>query len=137
MTTTEHTGPRMVGGQWIRDNDDRTALKITRCARCDSTWFPPRDVCSSCASTEVEDTLSATQGVAYASTVVRIGPPAFQPPYVLAYVDVSGVRVLAHVDADEALAPGTPVALRVGPIGTDSDGEFSSYLVAETQGGAR
>jgi hypothetical protein len=49
---------------------------------------------------------------------------------VLAYVDIDGVRVLAHVDSSEALPPGTPVALRLATIGADEDGPVLSYAVA-------
>ena len=34
----------------------------------------------------------------------------------LSYVDIDGVRILAHTDADRALAPDTPVVLTSGPI---------------------
>jgi uncharacterized OB-fold protein len=137
MTTPAIPDARVIGGEWINSDGDHATLTITKCHNCGSTWFPPRDVCSSCASPDTETTTTADHGIAYASTVVRIGPAAFRPPYVLAYVDISDVRVLAHVDALEALPPGTPVTLRVGPIGADENGEFSSYLVAETAGGAR
>ena len=47
---------------------------------------------------------------------MRIAPAGFTAPYVLSYVDVDGVRILAHTDADDALAPDTPVVLSSGPI---------------------
>jgi scaffold protein (connect acetoacetyl-CoA thiolase and HMG-CoA synthase) len=127
------TDTQLVGGEWIRRDGEHTRLTITHCRNCDSAWFPPRELCSTCASADVEQTVTGTRGVAYASTVVRIGPAAFRPPYVLSYVDISGVRILAHVDADTALAPDTPVELRVGDIGEG----LSSYLVADVAGGAR
>jgi hypothetical protein len=49
---------------------------------------------------------------------------------VLAYVDVDGVRVLAHAQSAEALTPGTPVELCVATIGADQDGPLLSYAVA-------
>lgn len=129
------TTGRVVGEEWIRREDNHVTLAISRCRLCDATWFPPREMCSTCASLDIEQTVSGPKGVAYASTVVRIGPAAFRPPYLLAYVDVSGARVLMHVDADEALAPGTAVELGVGPIGADGDGEFTSYLAIATPEG--
>jgi hypothetical protein len=36
---------------------------------------------------------------------------------VLAYVDLDGVRLLAHAESAEALTPGTPVELRLAAIG--------------------
>lgn len=129
-TQTSHT-PTMVGGEWIHQHGDLTALITTKCHNCGSTWFPPREICSKCASGNVEQAITGNRGIAYASTVVRVGPAAFQPPYVLAYVDLDGARLLAHVDTDEALAPNTSVELRVGAIGEDDTGPLSSYVVAE------
>ncbi|WP_311380819.1 zinc ribbon domain-containing protein [Arthrobacter sp. ISL-28] len=131
MNTQTSHATTLVGGEWIHQDGDHTALMITKCHNCGSTWFPPREICSKCASGNVEQTRTGNYGIAYASTVVRIGPAAFQPPYVLAYVDLDGARFLAHVDADEALAPNTPVELRVGAIGEDDTGALSSYIVAE------
>lgn len=128
---THHATATMIGGEWIHQDGDHTTLKITRCRACEGAWFPPRPVCSTCMSSDVDEVLTATRGTAYASTVVRIGPAAFRPPYVLSYVDISGVRILAHVDSDTALDPDTPVQLRVGSVGSTENGELTSYLVAE------
>jgi uncharacterized OB-fold protein len=97
-------------------------LTISVCPRCGSRWFPTRDTCSRCAHQGLANQQTGDTGVAYASTVVRIAPAGFTAPYVLSYVDVDGVRVLAHTDADQALAPDTPVRLTSGPIrdGLDS-----------------
>jgi hypothetical protein len=126
--TTSDTG-HLVGAAWIRRERGRVELTITRCSACDARWFPPRDVCSQCASTDVHVETSLDHGVVYASTVVRAGPAAFRPPYVLSYVDVNGVRVLAHVTTQDLLPPGTPVRLAVGEIGQTGAGPLMSYVV--------
>ena len=126
---------RVVGADNFLTDGNRAVLRITRCRNCDSAWFPARARCSTCASQDVTEALTSTSGIAYASSVVRIGPPGFEAPYVLAYVDVDGVRVLAHVRATEALAPGTPVELRLATIGADEDGPLLSYAVAPTTEG--
>ena len=97
-------------------------LTISVCPRCGSRWFPAREICSACAHDRLADEQTGDRGVAYASTVVRIAPTGFTAPYVLSYVDIDGVRVLAHTDSDRALAPDTPVVLTSGPIreGLDS-----------------
>ena len=78
--------------------------------RCGSRWFPTREICSACAHVRAStEQRTGDRGVAYASTVVRIAPTGFTAPYVLSYVDIDGVRVLAHTDADRALTPDTPV----------------------------
>ena len=119
-----------VGAENFLTDGIRAVLRVTRCHNCAGMWFPPRDQCSTCASRDVTGELTSSSGIAYASSVVRIGPPRFQAPYVLAYVDIDGVRVLAHVDSSEALPPGTPVELRPATIGADEDGPVLSYAVA-------
>lgn len=82
------------------------------------------------------DELTSAAGTTYASTVVQVGPAQFQPPYVLAYVDVDDVRVLAHVPGGTALPQGTPVELKVGRIGADDQGALWSYTaVAASEAG--
>jgi uncharacterized protein len=127
-----------VGAQHFLTDGTRVMLRITRCRDCQSSWFPARAQCSNCASWNVDEETTSSSGTAYASTVVRVGPHQFHAPYTLAYVDVDGVRVLAHTTADDALVPGTPVDLIFAPIGADDDGPLVSYAVAvSAQAGAR
>jgi uncharacterized OB-fold protein len=124
---------RFIGASGIR-SDGTPILTISVCRRCAARWFPPREVCSACAHDELDPVEAGRDGVAYASTVVRIGPPGFTAPYVLSYVDVDGVRLLAHTEvADperpEALAPGTPVTFTAGPIGTAGAVELWAHRV--------
>jgi len=127
---------RVVGAQNFLTDGAHAALRVTRCRNCGSAWFPARTQCSTCASHDVVEDLTSSSGTAYASTVVRVGPPRFDAPYVLAYVDVDGVRVLTHVQSDTAVAPGTPVELRLATIGADEDGPLQSYVAAPTSEGA-
>jgi uncharacterized OB-fold protein len=110
------------------------ALTISICPRCGGKWFPPREVCSGCAHDQLDVVATGPDGVAYASTVVRTGPPGFAIPYVLSYVDVDGVRILAHADSADpenpvALPPGTPVTLIAASISSDRDVERPPYRV--------
>jgi len=124
-----------VGAENFLTDGVRAVLRVTRCHNCAGIWFPPRHQCSTCASRDVTGELTSSSGIAYASSVVRIGPPRFQAPYVLAYVDLDGVRLLAHAESAEALTPGTPVELRLAAIGSDDDGPLLSYTVAATAEG--
>jgi uncharacterized protein len=126
---------RAVGAENFLTDGTRAVLRVTRCRDCGSAWFPARAQCSTCASRDVTEELTSTSGIAYASSVVRIGPAGFAAPYVLAYVDVDGVRLLAHAESAEELTPGTPVELRVATIGADEDGPLLSYTVASTAEG--
>ena len=123
---------RAVGAENFLTDGTRAVLRVTRCRDCGSAWFPARAQCSTCASRHMTEELTSTSGIAYASSVVRVGPPGFEAPYVLAYVDVDGVRLLAHAGSAEALTPGTPVELRVAAIAVDDDGPLLSYTVAST-----
>jgi uncharacterized OB-fold protein len=130
---------RFVGAAGIRP-DGTPILTISVCRRCAARWFPPREVCSTCAHNELDPVESGTAGVVYASTVVRIGAPGFVTPYVLSYVDIDGVRVLSHTDAvphreTGPLAPGTPVTLTAGPIGTVREVELWSYRARDASPG--
>ncbi|GAB3572728.1 hypothetical protein GCM10027445_30830 [Amycolatopsis endophytica] len=132
-TTSAGTDRRIVGAGGIRP-DGTPILTISVCPRCTRRWFPQRQICAACAHDELDHVEAGRGGIAYASTVVRIGAPGFATPYVLSYVDVDGVRVLTHTDpADpskpEALTPGTRVTFTVGPIGTTGEVELWSYRV--------
>jgi hypothetical protein len=122
---------KTVGANWIRHDGEQVTLTISRCGTCDARWFPPGDVCSRCASSDVHEQRSANRGVVYASTVVRAGPARYRPPYVLAYVDIDGIRLLAHAGTADAPAPGTPVRLMIGEIGGTEDESLMSYVVTE------
>jgi uncharacterized OB-fold protein len=125
----------VVGAEHYLTDGHRVVLRVTRCRDCDWRWFPARAQCSHCASWAVDDEVTSSRGAVYASTVVRIGPARFGPPYPLAYIDVDGVRLLAHLAAPEAPVPGTPVELRQTTIGADEQGPLLSYAaVAATEG---
>lgn len=114
---THPDSDRLVGGDWITRDGDDVRLTLTACRACGAQWFPPRDTCSACASDDVATVSSPHEGTVYASTMVRIGPAAFDPPYPLAYVDIGPVRVLTHLRTKDAVPPGTPVRLAVDRIG--------------------
>jgi uncharacterized protein len=128
-----------IGAEHFLTDGTRVVLRATRCNECGQAWFPARAQCSNCASRNVIELLTSNAGTAYACTVVQIGPAQFDPPYALAYVDVDGVRLLAHVaGTTEALLPGARVDLILAPIGSDDRGPLLSYAVtASAPAGAR
>lgn len=137
MNTNDEFAPptgRVIGAEHYLTDGHRAVLRVTHCRDCGRRWFPARAQCSHCASWRVDDAVTSSTGTAYACTVVRIGPSRFGPPYALAYVDIDGVRLLAHLVATDALAPGTPVELRQAPIAADDQGPLLSYAVAATEG---
>lgn len=120
MTTEISSESRIVGASVIHP-DGTPVITISVCPRCACRWFPSRAVCSGCAHDQMDSVEARSDGVAYASSVVRIGPPGFTAPYILSYVDIAGVRVLAHtnpIDPEDPqpLAPDTPVVFTSGLI---------------------
>ncbi|MFI6086209.1 OB-fold domain-containing protein [Streptomyces sp. NPDC051217] len=108
----------VIGEQWLTtDEQGRVRLRVSEDPGNGSRWFPPLE--SRGTLTELPEAEIGPSGVAYASTVVRVGPAKFTPPYVLTYVDVDGVRVLAHSPGQDPIRPGTPVQLVLARIGTD------------------
>ena len=68
---------------------DREELVRPFCWVCRRSFFVPQVVCGRCQSQDWSYRSSAGQGVVYSYTVVHRAPtPAFEPPYVLAVVDV-------------------------------------------------
>jgi uncharacterized OB-fold protein len=128
-------GSTVIAADDFRTDGTHAVLRITRCQQCSSAWFPAREQCSNCASRDVVPELTSSTGIAYASTIVRVGPKQFQAPYGLAYVDVDGVRVLVHVNTESALPPATPVDLVFASIGADESGTLLSYSAVPTSSG--
>jgi uncharacterized protein len=123
------TTSTVVAGDFFTRDDHGVRLHVTVCLECEGRWFPPVAICSRCAGRNVVDIESGSTGVSYASTVVRIGPPEFPAPYVLSYVDIDGVRILAHARGEAAMAPGTDVQLTFGEIGNKNGMPILSYMV--------
>jgi hypothetical protein len=91
-------------------------IRATVCERCGSRWYPARTVCAKCRHKPLEPLLAGPAATVYASTTVRTGgAPGFTVPYTLAYLDIDGLRVLAHL-AGPALSPGTRVRLRADGV---------------------
>ena len=67
----------------------RGALLHPRCDDCGQAFFPPHVVCQKCRSAGWSWVESAGRGTVYSFTVVHRAPqPGFDPPYVLAVVDL-------------------------------------------------
>ncbi|CAN5420915.1 hypothetical protein BH10ACT9_BH10ACT9_45630 [soil metagenome] len=133
FTAPDHNA---IGADLFVTDGTEARLRISRCTACAESWFPALSQCASCASHEVTHTVSSTTGTVYASSVVRIGPTGFSAPYGLAYVDIDGIRLLAHTQSRQALAPGTAVQLRYAPITHHNDDPVMSYAaVPHTQEG--
>jgi uncharacterized OB-fold protein len=121
---------RTLEEQFVVGADGTLRIRATVCQRCDSRWYPARTACATCGNKPLEPLLAGPAATVYAATTVRVGASGFIAPYSLAYLDVDGLRVLAHLKTPEEQAlpprPGTRVRLRAGII--DGNAGLSAYL---------
>jgi hypothetical protein len=121
---------------FVIGDDDTVRIRATVCERCGSRWYPARTVCAKCRNKPLASLLAGPAATVYAATIVWAGAPGFSVPYSLAYLDVDGLRVLAHLKlpAGQELPPppGARVRLRAGIV--DGDTGLSTYLAVPDDG---
>ena len=82
-------------------NCSRNKLVLQRCSDCRTTQYYPRNVCTSCGSSNIKWVDSAGKGTVYSYTVVHRAPsPAFSQcvPYVLAIIQLNeGPRMMSNI----------------------------------------
>lgn len=69
------------------------------CGDCGAKTFPARSVCASCGSRRLETTEIKGPGIIRTFTVIRVAPAGFEPPYIVALVELSeGPWVMGNLD---------------------------------------
>lgn len=112
---------------------DGARLLGSRCAACDTPYFPRVDRCRNpeCERGEIVDHAFGPRGVLWSRAIQNYPPPKpalyDEPyiPYAIGVVDMNeGLRVVGRIDSDdpEAVAAGANVELVIEPIGHDDDG---------------
>lgn len=122
--------PNVVGEDWIVPTADGVSLLMSRCAVCESMWFPPLSTCAKCNGSDTSVVHSPSDGQVYAATRVRVAAPGFVAPYTLAYVDIGGVRLLVHAPGGSVPDPGTAIRLELGDLPTKTP--TRSYVAVVT-----
>jgi scaffold protein (connect acetoacetyl-CoA thiolase and HMG-CoA synthase) len=121
-STGETPKPRV--GEW-EEADGRVYLIASRCVSCGEIFFPARRVCLRCARDAMERVRLSGPARLANYTVIHQVPAGFPSPLVAGYGEFEpGVSVFAPIDGEaEALKPGMPLELRVGPIRSYENGE--------------
>ena len=81
---------------------------VVECRKCSRRQFPPRSVCPSCHSDDVDWVSTDGRGVLHASTRIHTagGPFACMTPYSVGVVDLdAGTRVLTRLLHDASSLP--------------------------------
>lgn len=88
----------------------RRQLIHPRCAECGRAFFPPHLACPHCRSMRWSWDESAGRGEIYSFSVVHRAPqPGFDPPYVIAVVDLDeGFELMTNI------VQVSPAAVRIG-----------------------
>ena len=81
-------------------------LRLQRCRRCGSTYFPPQPFCPHCASDDVDVVRSSGRGSLYGYVISHLAAPGFEAPYVIGVVELDeGPRLLTNI-VDVPAEPG-------------------------------
>jgi uncharacterized protein len=91
-------------------------LRIQRCRSCGRAYLPPQPSCPACASTDVGVEVARGLGTVVSAVVSHLPAPGFEPPFVLAVVELAeGPRLLTNIvggPADlDAVPPDLPVVV--------------------------
>jgi uncharacterized OB-fold protein len=73
-------------------------LRLQRCARCARVRFPPRPICPACGAREAAVFAASGRGRLHSYVIHQRAAPGFQPPYVIAVVELDeGPRMLSNL----------------------------------------
>ena len=77
-----------------------------KCGQCGNFTFPPKGLCRVCGADQLSVTELKGRGVIRTFTVIRVAPEGFNPPYIVALVELEeGPRVIGNLEGispDEA-----------------------------------
>lgn len=69
------------------------------CDDCGAKTFPARSVCAACGSRRLKTTEIKGPGIIRTFTVIRVAPAGFEPPYIVALVELGeGPWVMGNLD---------------------------------------
>jgi uncharacterized OB-fold protein len=102
----------------------------SKCKVCGQNYFPPRDRCFTCFSSEMEQIKLSQTGKLYTYTIVRMPVAKYKPPLALAWVELpEGIRVFTQLKGWEnvQLKIGMPVKLVLDTLWTEENKEVYGY----------
>lgn len=107
-------------------------LMLQHCRTCDAPWFPPQLRCPRCGGDDVTLVAASGRGTLVSFVINHRRAPGFDPPYVLALVQLAeGPRLLTNLvdcDPDPAtVTVGMTVALQFQPV-TSPDGRHHATV---------
>ena len=84
--------------QHFWDGTAEGELRLQRCRSCATTYFPPQPFCPACSSGDVAIVRASGRGSLHSYVISSLGAPGFDPPYVIAVVQLDeGPRLLTNI----------------------------------------
>ena len=84
--------------QFYWDGAKEGKLLLNRCIACGTPHFPPRPFCPACGSRDVEVIEASGRGRLYSYVISHLPAPGYEPPYVVAVVELEeGVRMVSNI----------------------------------------
>lgn len=112
---------RIYGEEWMNIKDEHVELIVSECQTCGANWFPQKDICPDCFSTDRKLKALEGTGEVYSYTTLTVTSKEFEAPLTIAYIDYPGnVRVCGQIEGDIAI--GDAVDTVFGKIASDRDG---------------
>lgn len=113
------------------DDGDTVRLVGSRCPACGAVAFPGRLVCAECGARDLDAHALSGTGTVHAATRLDTPPAGFEPPIVVAVVDLDeGPRTFALLAGPDAPPAGTRVVAVSGPLRDSGDGPVPGYRFA-------
>lgn len=110
--------------------DGEPRLLGAQCVDCDEVVFPSQKRCPACWGKTTEVRLSRT-GTVYTYTEVRAGPPMFEPPYTVGYVDLpENIRILSKLRGED-VSVGDPVIVDIDVVARAKEDVLGYVFIAE------
>jgi uncharacterized OB-fold protein len=75
-------------------------LEGSKCKKCTKIYFPPRPICPSCQSTNLEKVFLPKKGKVVTFTTIHVAPKTFElyVPYIVALIELEGgMRLTAQI----------------------------------------
>lgn len=126
-TTVATDIPEVQERRWIEQGlmvleDGSWHLAGSECT-CGARCFPRAARCAECLSEQLEPVALARRGRVHGVTTVRMAPPGFTAPYMLAWVDLDdGVRVFGQVVGEREPRVGDLVEVTASVVRHAEDG---------------
>lgn len=122
MITMETKQQRIYGEEWMEQTSEGVSLIVSECQSCGSNWFPKKEICPDCFSTDYRTKPLEGEGEIYSFTTLTVTSKEFQAPLTIAYIDYPGnVRVCGQIEGDK-VGIGEKVEIVLGKIAEDRDG---------------